>query len=118
MAGFSLLALVALAAQATATAEDLAFQPRNPLVLDYPKKCALGASFTETIVLTFDVSTSGKPENIRIKESSNSCFNKGATKAVGKWGFWMQAPSDGVIKHHDISIRLEFDRLNTPAKRE
>lgn len=53
----------------------------------YPNRCQRRAGEYEWVVLEYDISSDGIPENISIYESSNSCFDSAAVNAVKKWRF-------------------------------
>lgn len=53
----------------------------------YPDRCQHRAQNSETVVLEFDISTEGIPENIRVIEATNSCFDHPALNSVKKWRY-------------------------------
>lgn len=76
--------------------------PKLRLPPEYPEKCARSANRSESVLVEFDVTLDGRTENIRVIDSTNSCFDKSAQDAVAKWQYnpkivdGLAAPRKGV----------------------
>ena len=60
---------------------------RKQAPLAYPARCELRAADTETVVVRMDVLTDGRPANVGVQSSTNSCFDKAATAAARRLRF-------------------------------
>ena len=79
----------------------------------YPSHCAKDAAPVETVRLEFSLSPQGKPERIRVQDSTNSCFNRPAIAYVSDWmyaPFAMGAPG---VQPQKATVTLRFDRDNS-----
>jgi TonB family protein len=68
-------------------AEDFDARPLVRVPPKYPDRCQGRADAFEYVVVQFDISTEGIPENIRAIESSNICFNGDAKKSIEGWRY-------------------------------
>lgn len=69
----------------------------------FPHKCRRKAAAREIAHLLYDVGGSGIPENIRIRQTTNPCFNEEAAIAVAMWRY--EADGRGGV---DLSTTMEF----------
>ena len=56
----------------------------------YPEKCFVNVddeNTTHSVTVTYDVTRDGMPENVRVRESTDECFNDVAVAAVRSWVF-------------------------------
>lgn len=62
-------------------------QPLVRIPPQYPDRCQSRATASETVVLEFDVTPDGQTTNIRVVDSSNTCFNRSASRSVERWKY-------------------------------
>lgn len=62
-------------------------QPLVRIPPQFPDRCQGRAGARETVVLQFDVTPEGQTTNINVVDSSNSCFNRAASRSVERWKY-------------------------------
>ncbi len=62
-------------------------QPLVRIPPQYPERCQARAGESERVLLEFDVTPDGTTTNIKVVESSNSCFNREAARSVERWKY-------------------------------
>lgn len=62
-------------------------QPLVRIPPQYPQRCMSRAANLETVVLQFDVSPEGNVVNPEVIDSTNSCLNRAAIRAVQRWRY-------------------------------
>ena len=62
-------------------------QPLVRIPPQYPERCQSRSSDRETVLLEFDVTPEGQTTNIRVVDSSSSCFNRAAARSVERWKY-------------------------------
>jgi len=62
-------------------------QPLVRIPPQFPDRCQGRAGGRETVVLQFDVTPEGQTTNIQVVDSSNSCFNRAASRSVERWKY-------------------------------
>lgn len=62
-------------------------QPLVRIPPQYPDRCQTRAGERETVVVEFDVTPDGTTTNIRVIDSTNSCFNREAQRSVERWKY-------------------------------
>jgi len=62
-------------------------QPLVRIPPQYPQRCMSRAAARESVVVEFDVTPEGTVVNTRVLESTNSCFNRAARRAVERWRY-------------------------------
>ena len=62
-------------------------QPLVRIPPQYPSQCQRTARELETVVVEFDVTPEGSVINPRVLESTNTCFNRAALRAVQRWRY-------------------------------
>jgi protein TonB len=62
-------------------------QPLVRIPPQYPERCQARAGTRESIAVEFDVTPEGTTTNIRVIQSSNSCFNSAAVRSVERWKY-------------------------------
>ncbi len=53
----------------------------------YPNRCARNAADLERVTILFDVTIQGRPANLRVADTSNSCFDSAAVSTLRRWRF-------------------------------
>lgn len=86
-------------------------QPLVRIPPQYPQRCMSRADTSESVLVEFDVTPEGTVVNPRVVETSNSCLNSAAMRAVERWRYNpkivdnVAAPRLGV--RTTINFRLE-----------
>ncbi len=62
-------------------------QPLVRIPPQYPQRCMTRADPVETVVLQFDVTPEGNVVNPEVIDSTNSCLNRAAIRAVQRWKY-------------------------------
>ncbi|MEM9705465.1 MAG: energy transducer TonB [Pseudomonadota bacterium] len=62
-------------------------QPLVRIEPQYPERCQSRAGSVEIVQVEFDVSPEGQTANARVLDSTNSCLNRAALRAVGRWKY-------------------------------
>lgn len=62
-------------------------QPLVRIPPQYPQRCMARARDVETVVLEFDVSPEGTVINPKVIDSTNSCLERAAIRAVERWRY-------------------------------
>lgn len=62
-------------------------QPLVRIPPQYPERCQARAGSRETVFLQFDVTPEGTTTNIQVVDSTNSCFNRAASRSVERWKY-------------------------------
>ncbi|MBT8471715.1 MAG: TonB family protein [Marinicaulis sp.] len=62
-------------------------QPLVRIPPQFPDRCQGRAGAKEIVVLQFDVTPEGQTTNIQVVDSSNSCFNRSASRSVERWKY-------------------------------
>ncbi|MFU8830630.1 MAG: energy transducer TonB [Wenzhouxiangella sp.] len=82
-------------------------QPLVRIPPQYPGQCSRMARPTESVVVEFDVTPDGSVINPRVINSTNSCFNRAATRAAERWRYQPRVV-DGVAQPR-LGVRTTFD---------
>ena len=62
-------------------------QPLVRIPPQYPQRCMARAETSESVLVEFDVTPEGTVVNPRVLESTNSCLNSAAMRAVERWRY-------------------------------
>jgi len=62
-------------------------QPLVRIPPQYPQRCMARANNREAVSVEFDVTPDGQVINPRVLETTNSCFNRAAMRAVERWRY-------------------------------
>lgn len=93
----------------TTSTEDFDARPIYREPPKYPERCMRGAKDIETVLVQFDVTTEGIPENIEVIESTNSCFERAATKAVAEWRYRPKTLSGKPVIRQEVVTQITFE---------
>lgn len=74
----------------------------------YPENCRSRAA-EGTVTVQFDVTPEGKPVNIRIIESANSCFNRTVRATVAKWKYPPATRGDRAVTRYGVVEVIRFE---------
>lgn len=62
-------------------------QPLVRIEPQYPDRCQSRAETIETVLVQFDVDPQGQTANATVVDTTNSCLNRAALRAVGRWKY-------------------------------
>ncbi|MGB0513660.1 MAG: energy transducer TonB [Wenzhouxiangellaceae bacterium] len=62
-------------------------QPLVRIPPQYPQRCMARANNREAVSVEFDVTPEGQVVNPRVLDTTNSCFNRAAMRAVERWRY-------------------------------
>jgi len=86
-------------------------QPLVRIPPQYPQRCMNRAKARESVLVRFDVTPEGTVVNTEVLESTNSCFNRAAMRAVERWRYNPKivdnAPQPRFGVQHVIEFALE-----------
>jgi len=83
-------------------------QPLVRIPPQYPQRCMDRARNTETVVLEFDVTPEGSVVNPEVLESTNSCFNRAAIRAVQRWRYNPKIVNDVAQPRFGVRTAIDF----------
>lgn len=83
-------------------------QPLVRIPPQYPQRCMDRAGAEETVVLQFDVTPEGNVINPEVLESSNSCLNQAAIRAVQRWRYNPKVVDDTPQPRYGVRTAIEF----------
>jgi len=92
-------------------------QPIYRVPPEYPEGCARRARSEEYVILEFDVSAKGTPENIKIIESTRKCFHKSAIAAVEKWKYDPKTVDGLTVVRPNVITRITYLLKKTGTSR-
>ena len=99
----------------SASAEEVLATPKNQSAPIYPEKCMAlveASDAPQTVSVTYDLTREGLPENVRVRESSNPCFEDVAVAAVRGWSFNPRTLEGRRQPQKDLETIIRFE-LNT-----
>ena len=82
-------------------------QPLVRIPPQYPQRCMSRADDRESVGVEFDVTPEGTVVNTRVLDSTNSCFNRAAMRAVERWRYNPKIV-DGVAEPR-VGVRTVID---------
>ncbi len=83
-------------------------QPLVRIPPQYPQRCMSRAEDSESVMVEFDVTPEGTVVNARVIQSSNSCFNRAAMRAVERWRYNPKIVDDAPQPRFGVRHVLEF----------
>ena len=84
-------------------------QPLVRIPPQFPDRCQGRASSTETVFLEYDVTPEGTTTNIRVVDSTNSCFNRAASRSVERWKFQPKIVDNQPQWRRGVQTSIRFD---------
>jgi len=82
-------------------------QPLVRIPPQYPQRCMARADDRESVAVEFDVTPEGTVVNPRVLETTSSCFNRAAMRAVERWRYNPKIV-DGVAEPR-VGVRTVID---------
>lgn len=83
-------------------------QPLVRIPPQYPQRCMSRARNLETVVLEFDVTPEGSVVNPEVLESTNSCLNRAALRAVQRWRYNPKIVDDVAQPRFGVRTAIDF----------
>lgn len=84
-------------------------QPLVRIPPQYPERCQSRAGDRESVFLEFDVTPEGTTTNIRVVDSTNSCFNREATRAVERWKYQPKIVDNKAEWRRGVQTTITFE---------
>lgn len=114
------LAIAAALAAAPGATETPAKRNSNAAPPSYPVAClpSSGAEAkAERVTLAYTVNDKGRAVNVRVRESTNDCFNGPAVDSARLWQFEPRRVNGVAVRQDDVETTLTFV-VNEPAAME
>ncbi len=83
-------------------------QPLVRIPPQFPDRCQARAGGSETVVLQFDVTPDGQTTNIKVIDSSNSCFNRSASRSVERWKYQPKIVDNAAEWRRGVVTQITF----------
>jgi periplasmic protein TonB len=83
-------------------------QPLVRIPPQYPQRCMDRARPVETVVLQFDVSPEGSVVNPEVIDSTNTCLNRAAIRAVQRWRYNPKVVDDVAQPRFGVRTAIDF----------
>lgn len=84
-------------------------QPLVRIPPQYPERCQSRSSDRETVLLEFDVTPEGQTTNIRVVDSSSSCFNRSASRSVERWKYQPKIVDNEPQWRRGVQTQITFE---------
>ena len=84
-------------------------QPLVRIPPQYPERCQSRSSARETVLLEFDVTPTGQTTNIRVVDSSSSCFNRAASRSVERWKYQPKIVDNEAQWRRGVQTQITFE---------
>ncbi|GAB4521975.1 MAG: energy transducer TonB [Amphiplicatus sp.] len=84
-------------------------QPLVRIPPQYPERCQSRAGERESVFLEFDVTPEGTTTNIRVVDSTNSCFNREAARAVERWKYQPKIVDNKAEWRRGVQTTITFE---------
>jgi protein TonB len=84
-------------------------QPMVRIPPQYPDMCQARAASRESVNLEFDVTPDGSVVNVQVVGSTNTCFNRAATRAVERWKYQPRIVGGEAQARHGVRTQITFD---------
>ena len=100
-----------LAHAAAEEIEEVPAKAKHPRPPAYPAACepAIGdVAENVRVTVAYTVTRNGQPENVRVRESSNPCFNDTAVAAVRNWDFEPRRVNRRRVAQEDLETTFVF----------
>ncbi|MES1944826.1 hypothetical protein PC39_11944 [Salinisphaera sp. PC39] len=85
-------------------------QPMVRIPPQYPGRCQSRAAPVERVVVEFDVSPEGQVVNARAIDSTNSCFDRAAIRAVERWKYEPKFENNRPQPRYGVRTSFKFKK--------
>jgi protein TonB len=86
-------------------------QPLVRIQEQYPERCMTNAKPKESVLVEFDVTPEGTTTNIRVVESSNSCFNRSVIRSVERWKYQPKIVDNQAQWRRGVQTTITYELL-------
>lgn len=83
-------------------------QPLVRIEPQYPDRCTSRAESEETVLVEFDVTPTGEVVNPRVLDSTNSCLNRAALRAVERWKYQPKIEDGEAKPRYNVATSFVF----------
>ena len=83
-------------------------RPKKRVPPRYPDRCQESAGGEEIVTVLFDVTEKGETVNIRVQDTTNSCFNREATRSVKKWEYVPMVVDGKPARRNNVVTTIAF----------
>ena len=83
-------------------------QPLVRIPPQFPDRCQSRADSEEVVVVQFDVTPDGQTTNIEAIDSTNSCFNRAATRSVERWKYQPKIVDNEAQWRRGVVTQIKF----------
>lgn len=83
-------------------------QPLVRIPPQYPQRCMSRADARETVIVQFDVTPEGRVVNAEAIDSTNSCLNRAAIRAVERWKYQPKIVDEVAQPRYGVRTALDF----------
>ncbi|MEM6537294.1 MAG: energy transducer TonB [Pseudomonadota bacterium] len=83
-------------------------QPLVRIPPQYPERCMSRAKPTESVFVEFDVTPDGTVTNVRVLDTSNSCLNRAAIRAVQRWKYQPKIVDNSAQPRRGVQTQITF----------
>lgn len=87
-------------------------QPLVRIPPQYPERCQSRAGETESVLVEFDVTPEGTTTNIKVVDSTNSCFNREAARSVERWKYQPKIVDQEPQWRRAVQTTITFELLD------
>ncbi|MFQ5563165.1 MAG: energy transducer TonB [Parvularculaceae bacterium] len=84
-------------------------QPLVRIPPQYPERCQSRAEARESVVLEFDVTPEGQTTNIKVIDTTNSCFNRAASRSVERWKYQPKMVDNEAQWRRSVVTQITFE---------
>ena len=92
-----------------ASAEDRDAQPLVRVPPEGFGRCVAGATRpVEVVHLTFDVTADGRPTNVRVIDTTNSCYDSASIEAVRKWRYDPKVIDGRPVTRRGVEVTMRY----------
>lgn len=84
-------------------------QPLVRIPPQYPERCQARAGARETVFVEFDVTPDGTTTNIKVIDSTNSCFNREASRSVERWKYQPKIVDNEAQWRRGVQTQITFE---------
>ena len=84
-------------------------QPLVRIPPQYPDRCQGRSGTRETVRVQFDVNPQGQTLNIQVIDTTSSCFNRAAIRAVERWKYQPKVVDGEAQSRFGVQTTFQFD---------
>jgi len=89
--------------------DDFDARPIKRVPPRYPSACTRSANPSEFVIVEFDVNAEGATENPRVVDSTNTCLERAAMRAVRNWRYQARTAADKPVARPGVQTAIRFE---------